>query len=105
MRIWFIIVFSFLLEPFQCQEHPNGILTLKHMYQSVYCNGRAEHLQMYIIGAFACLMPITFLVFCRFDSRARAASFDVLRPISARKSMFPSSFRAEWGRETPKSTS
>lgn len=29
--IWFIIVFSLLLEPFQCYEHPNQVLTLKHM--------------------------------------------------------------------------
>lgn len=62
--IWFIIVFSLLLEPFQCYEHPNQVLTLKHMYQSVLCNGQGRHMHMYIIGGVACAMPMGFLVFC-----------------------------------------
>ena len=61
--MFFILLFSMLLSPFQCSYHPNGLATL-HDYGSVFCNGQGEHLQMFIIGGFACLMPITFTALC-----------------------------------------
>ena len=33
----FIILFSMLLAPYQCNEHPNGKMTLKR-YKTVFCN-------------------------------------------------------------------
>ncbi|CAK8985489.1 40S ribosomal protein S6 [Durusdinium trenchii] len=57
----FIILFSMLLAPYQCNEHPNGKMTLKR-YKTVFCNGADDHLAMILIGGFACLMPIIFLV-------------------------------------------
>ena len=61
--IFFIVLFSMLLSPFQCNWHPNGLATL-HDYGSVFCDGQGDHLQMFIIGGFACLMPTTFTVLC-----------------------------------------
>ncbi|CAE6938440.1 unnamed protein product, partial [Symbiodinium sp. KB8] len=59
----FIILFTMLLAPFRCKEHPNGRFTVQG-YPSVHCDGQGEHLQMFIIGGLACLMPISFLAVC-----------------------------------------
>lgn len=64
LMIFFIMVFSLLTDPFQCYEHPSGVSTLKGRYQSVLCDGRDAHLQMYITGALGCLIPISFLALC-----------------------------------------
>eukprot|EP00435_Cladocopium_sp_Y103_P020125 s928_g4.t3 len=64
LMIFFIMVFALLTEPFQCRLHPSGVSTLKGRYQSVYCDGQGEHLQMYITGALGCLIPISFLALC-----------------------------------------
>eukprot|EP00435_Cladocopium_sp_Y103_P020538 s2211_g5.t1 len=61
--VFFIILFSMLLAPFQCYGHPNGTSTLKR-YATVYCDGEGQHLEMFIIGGFACLMPVLFLAIC-----------------------------------------
>ncbi|CAK9058310.1 unnamed protein product [Durusdinium trenchii] len=61
--ICFISVFSSLLSPFQCVKHPNGKFTLQD-YHDVFCNWQEEHLQMCILGAIACLLPVGFLALC-----------------------------------------
>ena len=61
--IFFIMLFSLLMSPFQCSWHPNGLSTLND-YGAVYCNGQDEHLQMFFIGGFACLMPLAFTALC-----------------------------------------
>ena len=61
--MFFIMLFSMLLAPFQCSWHPNGLATLKD-YGMVYCNGQGEHLQMFIIGGIACLVPAAFVAVC-----------------------------------------
>ena len=47
--VFFIVLFSMLLAPFQCHSHPNGTSTLKR-YATVYCHGEGQHLAMFIIG-------------------------------------------------------
>lgn len=59
----FISVFASILAPFQCNLHPNGRLTLQE-YDSVFCSGKDEHLQMSIIGGLAALMPLFFVALC-----------------------------------------
>ena len=61
--VFFISLCSSLLAPFRCDSHPNGLSTVQ-AYHGVFCNGRDEHLQMALIGGFACLLPIAFLVLC-----------------------------------------
>eukprot|EP00434_Breviolum_minutum_P026215 symbB.v1.2.023175.t1/scaffold2102.1/size90421/5 len=61
--IFFIVLFAMLLAPFQCSTHPTADPTLKR-YGTVFCNGEGAHLQMFIIGGFACLMPVIFLAVC-----------------------------------------
>eukprot|EP00439_Symbiodinium_sp_Y106_P032155 s4992_g3.t2 len=61
--VFFISLCSSLLAPFRCNGHPNGLSTVQ-AYHGVFCNGRDEHLQMALIGGFACLLPIAFLVLC-----------------------------------------
>ena len=53
--VFFIILFSMLLAPFQCYGHPNGTSTLKR-YATVYCDGEGQHLEMFIIGGFLALL-------------------------------------------------
>lgn len=31
MIVFFIILFSMLLSPFQCEEHPNGLWTVRRL--------------------------------------------------------------------------
>jgi len=61
--IFFIILFSMLLAPFQCSAHPSGQATLKR-YGAVFCDGQGEHLQILLVGGVACLMPLLFLAIC-----------------------------------------
>eukprot|EP00439_Symbiodinium_sp_Y106_P044569 s4027_g5.t1 len=61
--IFYISVFTAILAPFQCNYHPNGRSTVQE-YHTVFCDGQDEHLHMSIIGGFATLMPISFLVIC-----------------------------------------
>ncbi|CAK9050882.1 40S ribosomal protein S6, partial [Durusdinium trenchii] len=61
--IFFIVLFSMLLAPFQCNSHPNGAYTVKR-YKTVFCDGESEHVTMFVIGGFSCLMPIFFLAVC-----------------------------------------
>ncbi|CAE7464201.1 RPS6 [Symbiodinium natans] len=62
-KAFFIAIFTEMLTPFECNEHPNGLFTVQE-YHSVFCNVRGEHLEMTIIGGLACLMPISFLALC-----------------------------------------
>lgn len=61
--VFFIILFSLLLAPFQCQEHPSGFWTIRR-YGTVFCDGTGEQVHMFIVGGLACSMPITFLAIC-----------------------------------------
>ncbi|CAK9096175.1 unnamed protein product [Durusdinium trenchii] len=61
--ILFIVLWSMILAPFQCNEHPNGMLTMKR-YKTVFCDGEGEHLEMFILGGLASCMPLFFLALC-----------------------------------------
>ena len=63
--VLFIVLFSVLLAPFQCNLHPNGSYTVKR-YPTVFCDGTGQHAEMFWLGGFACLMPISFLVVCSY---------------------------------------
>eukprot|EP00439_Symbiodinium_sp_Y106_P023885 s6647_g2.t3 len=63
VSLLFIGIFTALVTPFQCNSHPNGRMTIQQ-YASVFCNLRDAHLQMSVIGAVACLMPLSFLAVC-----------------------------------------
>ena len=63
--VLFIVLFSVLLAPFQCNIHPNGSYTVKR-YPTVFCDGTGEHSEMFWLGGFACLMPISFLAVCSY---------------------------------------
>ncbi|CAE7946076.1 unnamed protein product, partial [Symbiodinium sp. KB8] len=63
IAILFISIFTSLVAPFQCNLHPNGRMTVQE-YGSVFCTLENEHLQMSLIGAAACLMPLCFLSIC-----------------------------------------
>lgn len=66
--IFFIILFSLLLAPFQCEQHPNGRWTVRR-YGDVYCNGKGQQWLMFMTGAFASLFPIGFLAACALAHR------------------------------------
>eukprot|EP00435_Cladocopium_sp_Y103_P006747 s1245_g2.t1 len=61
--VFFIILFSLLLAPFQCEQHPSGSWTIRR-YGTVFCNGTGAQVHMFIVGGLACLMPVTFLTIC-----------------------------------------
>lgn len=59
--VFFISLCSSVLAPFRCHIHPNGLWTVQS-YDEVFCDGTQEHLQMALVGGFACLLPVSFLV-------------------------------------------
>ena len=62
--VFYISVASTVLEPLQCQEHPNGSWTIRK-YQGIICWETDDHLVMLIVGAFAFFMvPVAYLVAC-----------------------------------------
>eukprot|EP00913_Durusdinium_trenchii_P014588 g13687.t1 len=61
--ILFIVLWSMLLAPFQCNQHPNGKMTMKR-YKTVFCDGNGEHMEMFIMGGLASSMPVIFLALC-----------------------------------------
>eukprot|EP00971_Amphidinium_carterae_P255153 5065215-Amphidinium_carterae.1 len=60
--VFYIAVTSTVLEPLQCQEHPNDKWTVR-MYPGVICWATDEHTTMLIIGTIAFfLVPVSYLV-------------------------------------------
>ena len=66
--VFFIILFSMLLAPFQCHGHPNGTSTVKR-YATIYCDGEGQHLEMFIIGGFLDLLNLIHCPNCSTHSR------------------------------------
>ena len=52
-----------ILEPFQCERHPNGLLTMRSNHE-VFCTFSGVHLDLCIFGWILCLFPILFLSVC-----------------------------------------
>ena len=52
-----------ILEPFQCERHPNGLLTMRSNHD-VFCTFSGVHLDLCIFGWILYLFPILFLSVC-----------------------------------------
>ncbi|CAE7801240.1 unnamed protein product [Symbiodinium sp. CCMP2592] len=61
--LFFIVLCTAVVEPLQCQEHPNGMSTLQSSV-SVFCNFTGVHLHLCIIGGILGLLPLAFLSLC-----------------------------------------
>ena len=61
--LFFIVLCTAVVEPLQCQEHPNGMSTLQSSV-SVFCNFTGVHLHLCIIGGILGLLPLGFLSLC-----------------------------------------
>jgi len=60
--VFFISVTTTVLEPLQCQKHPNGKMTVRS-YPSIICWETEEHTSMIVIGSIAFLaVPMAYLV-------------------------------------------
>ena len=59
-----ISICSAIVQPLQCDVHPNGLGTMR-AYRQVICWGtEGEHKHMLIVGAVACLVPLAFFSMC-----------------------------------------
>ena len=60
----YISVCSAIVQPLQCDPHPNGLSTMR-AYRQVTCwDDEGEHQKMMMIGALASLIPLAFLSMC-----------------------------------------
>ena len=87
MQLFFISLCSSFLEPFRCNVHPNGLLTMQTAH-GVVCNFSDTHLTLCWMSGLVCLLPVTFLVLCTWvllvvlPGRAQAADVNFLRACS-----------------------
>ena len=58
--LFFIVLCTAALEPFQCQPHPNGSSTIASGI-SALCNFTDDHLDLCLIGGILSLLPVGFL--------------------------------------------
>jgi len=85
--VFYISVTSTVIEPLQCQEHPNDSWTIAS-YQGIRCWDSDEHNTMLIFGGFAFFaVPVAYLVACiyvvrQFPARMRAADAGFLKAFS-----------------------
>ena len=63
MQLFFISLCSSFVEPFRCNVHPNGLLTMQTAHD-VFCNFSDTHLTLCWMSGLICLLPLTFLVLC-----------------------------------------
>ena len=61
--LFYISLCSAFVEPFRCNLHPNGSLTMQTAHD-VFCTFSGTHLTLAVISGFVCLLPIGFLVLC-----------------------------------------
>ena len=60
----YISVCSAIVQPLQCEVHPNGLSTMQ-AYREVVCwDPEGDHHRMMIVGALASLLPLVFLSLC-----------------------------------------
>ena len=60
----YISVCSAVVQPLQCDSHPNGLSTMKAYRQVICWDPEGVHQHMLIIGALASLIPLAFLSLC-----------------------------------------
>eukprot|EP00438_Fugacium_kawagutii_P021219 Skav201616 [mRNA] locus=scaffold152:1234360:1241265:+ [translate_table: standard] len=61
--LFYISLCSSFVEPFRCNVHPNGSLTMQTAH-SVFCDYSGTHLNLCWMCIVFCLIPIGFLVMC-----------------------------------------
>ena len=61
-----ITITDSILTPFQCEEHPNGMMTLQEYKQVVCWNSEfdPQHKTMVVVALVAVLIPVAFLSLC-----------------------------------------
>ena len=58
--LFFILICFVCLEPFRCNEHPNGLATMQTAH-SVFCNFTDQHLSLCIMALVMLIAPVGFL--------------------------------------------
>ncbi len=87
MQLFFISLCSSFVEPFRCNMHPNGLLTMQTAHD-VFCNFSDTHLSLCWMSGLVCLLPLSFLVLCIWvlfvvlPGRAQAADAAFVRACS-----------------------
>ena len=87
MQLFFISLCSSFVEPFRCNVHPNGLLTMQTAHD-VVCNFSNTHLSLCWMSGLVCLFPLSFLVLCIWvlfvvlPGRAQAADAAFVRACS-----------------------
>ncbi|CAK9115801.1 unnamed protein product [Durusdinium trenchii] len=61
--LFVMILCNSILDPFQCEEHPNGLFTLRSNRDTL-CNFAGVHLQLCVISLTFSLFPICFFSIC-----------------------------------------
>lgn len=61
--LFYISLSAAFVEPFRCNVHPNGSLTMQTAH-SVFCNFAGTHFTLAVMSGLICLLPISFLVMC-----------------------------------------
>lgn len=61
--LFFIVLCTAVLEPFDCVSHPNEAFTMRTSIQ-VLCNFRNDHLSLSLVASFLTLLPLVFLSLC-----------------------------------------
>jgi len=82
-----IAVTSTVLQPFQCQHHPNAKWTVR-AYPSILCWESRDHTQMLILGTIAFLLiPVLYIIVCmvvvkKMPAKVRAGDTEFLLAFS-----------------------
>ncbi|CAE7945238.1 unnamed protein product, partial [Symbiodinium sp. KB8] len=85
--LFFIALCTAVVEPFQCQIHPNGLSTMQSS-RGTLCNFEGSHFEMCLLGGILGCLPISFLAFCSwvilvdFPKRLRKADVKFIRACS-----------------------
>ncbi|CAE6960708.1 unnamed protein product [Symbiodinium sp. CCMP2592] len=85
--LFFISLCSSFVEPFRCNLHPNGSLTMQTAHD-VFCSLTGTHLTLCWMSAIVCLLPIGFLTTCTWvllvvlPKRLKAADATFVRACS-----------------------
>ena len=61
--LFYITLSAAFVEPFRCNVHPNGSLTMQTAH-NVFCTFSGTHLTLGVMSGLICLLPVSFLVMC-----------------------------------------
>ncbi|CAE7677752.1 unnamed protein product, partial [Symbiodinium sp. CCMP2456] len=82
--LFFIVLCSAVVQPFQCHGHPNGLYTMRSSI-GVLCNLTDDHLQLCIMGGLLALLPAGFVALCawlilvEYPKRLRSTDLSFMR--------------------------